>query len=88
MESLAQPREIITRIYSDIDLALPKTQIISNGTYSVMTTASGSGFSKCGDLMITRWREDPTRDHWGQFFYIQDCTKGKVWSAGIQPIVY
>jgi len=34
---------------------------------------------------VTRWREDATRDCWGQFCYIRDTTDGTCWSAGYQP---
>ena len=36
------------------------TQLLSNGRYTVMITAAGSGFSRWRDLAITRWREDAT----------------------------
>jgi cellobiose phosphorylase len=35
---------------------------------------------------VTRWREDATRDCWGQFCYIRDLTEGTTWSAGYQPL--
>src|SRR5262249_51517176 len=35
---------------------------------------------------VTRWREDVTRDCWGQFCYIRDTTEGTPWSAGYQPL--
>ena len=40
----------------------PATQLLSNGRYAVMLTAAGSGYSRWGDIAITRWREDATRD--------------------------
>ena len=40
----------------------PATQLLSNGRYAVMLTAAGSGYSRWGDLAVTRWREDATRD--------------------------
>src|SRR2546422_9460796 len=43
----------------------PRTHLLSNGRYTVMLTAAGSGFSRWGDLALTRWREDTTRDRWG-----------------------
>jgi len=39
--------------------------LLSNRTYSVMLSDSGSGFSRWRDPSVTRWREDVTRDHWG-----------------------
>ncbi|MHB8997104.1 MAG: GH36-type glycosyl hydrolase domain-containing protein [Armatimonadota bacterium] len=64
----------------------PEGHILSNGTYSVLLTTTGAGFSRCGKTAITRWREDFTQDHWGMFFYIRDLTQGHVWSATYQPL--
>jgi cyclic beta-1,2-glucan synthetase len=63
----------------------PRTLLLSNGRYAVMLTAAGSGYSRCADLAITRWREDVTRDHWGTYIFLRDVQSGAVWSAGYQP---
>ena len=63
----------------------PRTHVLSNGSYSVMTTAAGSGYSRWRGLDVTRWREDATRDPWGTFLFLTDAQSGKVWSAGYQP---
>jgi len=63
----------------------PRTHLLSNGRYTVMMTAAGSGFSRWGDLAVTRWREDTTRDCWGTFVFLRDVESGEVWSAGYQP---
>ncbi len=63
----------------------PRTHLLSNGRYTVMLTAAGSGFSRWEDLAITRWREDTTRDCWGTFVFLRDCETGGIWSAGFQP---
>ena len=63
----------------------PRTHLLSNGRYTVMVTAAGSGFSRWGDLAVTRWREDTTRDCWGSFLFLRDAETGDVWSAGFQP---
>ncbi len=63
----------------------PRTHLLSNGRYTVMVTAAGSGFSRWGDLAITRWREDTTRDSWGSFIFLRDAETGDAWSAGFQP---
>jgi len=76
----------ITRIYESADLDTPRTQLLSNGTYSVMITTAGSGYSQCEDNAVTRWREDVTRDNWGAFIYLRDVRSGAVWSAGHQPV--
>ena len=43
----------------------PAIALLSNGSYNVMITAAGAGYSSWRDLDITRWREDATRDCWG-----------------------
>jgi cyclic beta-1,2-glucan synthetase len=63
-----------------------RTHLLSNGNYTVMITAAGSGFSKSGNVALTRWREDTTRDHWGQFYYIRNRKSGYKWSVGHQPL--
>ncbi|MEJ2371971.1 MAG: glucoamylase family protein [Gemmatimonadales bacterium] len=63
----------------------PRTHLLSNGRYTVMVTAAGSGFSRWRGLAVTRWREDTTRDCWGSFLYLRDAETGEVWSAGFQP---
>jgi cyclic beta-1,2-glucan synthetase len=62
-----------------------QTQLLSNGRYAVMMTTAGSGYSRCEDVAVTRWREDPTRDGWGSYIFLRDPHSGDVWSAGFQP---
>lgn len=66
--------------------ALPATQRLSNGRYSLSFTAAGSGQSVWKDLAVTRWREDETLDGLGSFVFVRDVHSGKVWSAGHQPV--
>ena len=63
----------------------PRTHLLSNGRYTVMVTAAGSGFSRWHGLDVTRWREDVTRDSWGTYLFLRDEQSGRVWSAGYQP---
>ena len=64
----------------------PRTHLLSNGNYSVMLTAAGSGYSRWRDVALTRWREDPTCDPWGYYVFLRDVVDGRVWSAGYQPV--
>ena len=64
---------------------IPRSHLLSNGRYAVMITAAGSGFSRWGNLAVSRWREDVTCDPWGSFVYLRDVDNGFVWSAGYQP---
>ncbi len=77
---------LVSRAYDTADLPTPRTQLLSNGTYSVMITTAGAGYSMCGPLAVNRWREDSTCDNWGSFVYIRDVRSGAVWSAGHQPV--
>ena len=77
---------MITRVYESADLETPRTQLLSNGTYNVMLTTAGSGYSRSEENAVTRWREDVTRDNWGSFIYLRDVRSGAVWSAGYQPV--
>ncbi|MGC2462784.1 MAG: hypothetical protein WA446_17715 [Steroidobacteraceae bacterium] len=63
----------------------PRTHLLSNGRYTVMITAAGSGYSRWRDIAVTRWREDVTCDHWGTYVFLRDMRSGEVWSAGYQP---
>jgi cyclic beta-1,2-glucan synthetase len=65
--------------------ATPHVHLLSNGRYAVMLTAAGSGYSGVGDLALTRWREDVTRDDSGSYIFLRNVDSGKVWSAGYQP---
>ena len=64
----------------------PHVCLLSNGRYNVLLTEAGSGYSSCDGRDVTRWREDATRDSWGQYYYIRDFESGSTWSAGRQPI--
>jgi cellobiose phosphorylase len=68
------------------DLVHPQLALLSNGQYSVIVTAAGGGASTWRGLDVTRWREDLTRDCWGQFCYVRDLADNKVWSVGYQPL--
>src|SRR2546422_11583875 len=43
----------------------PRTHLLSNGRYTVMLTAAGSGVSRWGGLGLTRWRGGTPRGCWG-----------------------
>ncbi|MDQ3195930.1 MAG: protein ndvB, partial [Pseudomonadota bacterium] len=68
------------------DTSTPKVHLLSNGSYSVMVTNSGGGYSRFRDIDITRWRADTTRDGWGSFIYLKAMRSGRVWSAMHQPM--
>ncbi len=65
--------------------ALRATSLMSNGHYSVMVTATGSGYSRWNDLAVTRWRADPTEDRLGSYIFLRDVDSGDWWSATAEP---
>ena len=68
------------------DTATPRTQLLSNGTCSVMVTNSGGGYLRWRDLDVTRWHADTTCDVPGPACYIQDLDGGMLWSVTHQPV--
>ena len=88
VSAVARVRDValpVVRKFTTPHDATPRTQLLSNGSYTVMLTAAGSGYSQWRDIAITRWREDMTRDCWGTYIYFRDAQTSNVWSAGFQP---
>ena len=88
VKSAADVRDLVPpvlRRFTSPHDAIPRTHVLSNGRYAVMVTAAGSGYSRWGDIAVTRWREDVTRDSWGSYLFLRDMESGAVWSAGHQP---
>lgn len=85
MVSLRREEQEVLHTFTSADMPLPEARILSNGRYIVMLTNNGGGYSKLGDLFLTRWREDSITDAWGTFIYIRDLTEDKLWSSTFQP---
>ena len=77
--------EAPVRVFSSPHTPKPEIQLLSNGTYHVMITNAGGGYSRWKDVAVTRWHEDSTRDNWGTFCYIRDVKSGEIWSVTHQP---
>jgi cyclic beta-1,2-glucan synthetase len=73
------------RVFSSPDTAVPEVQLLSNGRYHVMVSQAGGGYSRWKDLAVTRWREDPSCDHWGTVCYVRDAQSAAFWSTAYQP---
>ncbi|WP_422925319.1 GH36-type glycosyl hydrolase domain-containing protein [Singulisphaera sp. PoT] len=84
-EKVGRPPLLSRRLTSPMTPS-PRTHLLSNSQYHVMLTNAGSGYSTCRGFDVSRWREDATRDAYGQFYYVHDLTGGSVWSAGYTPI--
>jgi cyclic beta-1,2-glucan synthetase len=64
----------------------PHAQFLSNGGYTTVVTNSGGGASYCRGRVVTRHREDATRDPGSQFLYLRDVRSGALWSATHHPV--
>ncbi len=74
-----------------IKTPIPQVHLLSNGSYSVVISNAGGGYSSWHDIDLTRWQPDGVLDPWGTWIYIQELGKGsenekKLWSAGHQPV--
>ena len=67
------------RRFTSAHQATPATHLLSNGRYAMMLTTAGSGYSRWGDIAVTRWREDATRDDFGSYVFLQ----GRPQRAGL-----
>ncbi len=63
----------------------PHAQFLSNGSYTTVVTNAGGGASFCRGRVVTRHREDTTRDPGSQFLYLRDVRSGALWSATHHP---
>ena len=66
--------------------AQPRIALLGNVPYTTLITNAGGGYSRYGDMVVTRWRRDTTRDNQGEWIYVKDLTSGRVWSAAHQPV--
>ncbi len=85
IRSNAPEQAMPMRVLAQHSTPVPETQLLSNGRYHVMVTNSGGSYSRWKDLAVTRWREDSTRDNWGNFCYVRDLDDGQFWSTTYQP---
>ena len=77
--------EGIARVFTTPRTPVPEVHLLSNGRYHVMVSNAGGGYSRWQNLAVTRWREDATRDAWGNFCYVRDLESGEFWSVAHQP---
>ncbi|MCF8356531.1 MAG: glycosyl transferase family 36, partial [Melioribacteraceae bacterium] len=67
----------------------PWVNVISNGSYGMVVSQTGGGFS--WDVhsefnRITRWHQDLIQDNWGKYIYLKNNDTGDVWSPTWQPV--
>ena len=56
-ETSGRSLPVMVRRYVTPHTLTPRGHLLSNGSYSVMVTNSGGGYSRWRDLAVTRWRE-------------------------------
>ena len=80
-EAVGAAHRIITDpIASDQALSL-----LSNGHFSLLMTATGSGYASWNGLSVNRWTADPAEDHQGNFLFVRDRRDNAWWSATAAP---
>ncbi len=84
-ETLSYAEEIhAVRIYKSLS-QYPEAHFLSNGSYTVMLTQYGTGYSMCRGRMVGRWESDVLRRAPGIHIYIKNTETGAVWSAAFLP---
>jgi cyclic beta-1,2-glucan synthetase len=74
-----------------VNTPIPELNILSNGSYNVVLSNMGGGYSSWHGIDLTRWQPDGVLDPWGTWIYIQELASGlpipgRLWSATRQPI--
>ncbi|RPJ28424.1 MAG: cellobiose phosphorylase [Chloroflexi bacterium] len=87
MDSVRNPYATIPLDPWRVSPDAPYTQIhcLSNGKYSLLISAAGSGFSRWEGIELTRWRADSTLNDRGSWIYVEDRINGQLWSVTHQP---
>lgn len=62
----------------------PNCHLLSNGSYTVLLTDSGGGYSRNENVAISRWRELQGYKR-GTFIFIRSLNTDQVWSATLAP---
>ncbi|MBL4936179.1 cyclic beta 1-2 glucan synthetase [Clostridium sp. YIM B02515] len=81
----SEKQNMASRSFDTAKTEIPEAHLLSNGSYSVMITNSGSGYGKLEDMTVYRWKEDVTLDNTGMFFYIKNLNSNEYWSAAYEP---
>ena len=74
-----------------VHTSIPQMHLLSNGSYNVLISNMGGGYSAWRGTDLTRWQPDGVLDPWGTWIYIQEIYEGTglpgpAWSAAHLPI--
>ncbi len=64
----------------------PRIAILGRVPFTTIVTNAGGGETRYHDIVVNRWRSDPTLDDFGQWCYVNDITANRLWSATYQPV--
>ena len=82
-------REYAIYLGPDTNTPAPWVNVISNPTFGVMVSESGSGFTWYGNSQrnrLTSWSNDPVLDPASEALYIRDEESGVFWTPTAAPI--
>ncbi|MEK7721311.1 MAG: glucoamylase family protein, partial [Elusimicrobiota bacterium] len=77
--------DALSRVFTTPNTPAPETHLLSNGSYNLMVTNSGGGYTRWKNLAVTRWHEDAVMEGEGTFIYLRDAGTGEFWSSAYQP---
>lgn len=74
-----------------VQTPIPQVHLLSNGSYNVIISNMGGGYSAWRKTSLTRWQPDGALDNWGSWIFLKDVTEPQdqgqsYWSATHQPI--
>ncbi|MFA5536135.1 MAG: glucoamylase family protein [Bacillota bacterium] len=81
-------KEIVNPIrhFERTEQVLPNCQILSNGSYFLLITDRGGGYSTRDGIQMFRWRKDLIEGNYGFFFLIKCLETNRVWSPTFEPL--
>lgn len=71
------------RVYTKVNKDIPTLNVISNGTYTVVSLVDGRGYSKYKNILINKFKETDDYNQ-GNFFYIKNLSNNKIISANLE----
>ena len=74
-----------------VHTSIPQMHLLSNGSYTLLISNMGGGYSTWRGTDLTRWQPDGVLDPWGIWIYLQEVYEsagqpGPAWSAAHLPI--
>jgi len=66
--------------------SVPAIRLLSNDLFCTALTEQGSGYSKMGSQVLSRWSNDGIENGAGYYIYLRDLDDGAVWSACLLPV--